>query len=91
MAEFIKYAQRVQKSQEEKDAQELQYQVEDAEDQLSADIKATSREVTKAERVLEGLYGSMPFDSQAILAQEDNVESLKVGLKRLESLKKRLF
>lgn len=70
---------------------ELEYQIEDAEDQLKSDIKATERALTKAKRELEKSYGTLPFYTQNILNAESNVDSLTEGLAKSKALLKKLF
>jgi hypothetical protein len=65
--------------------------VEDAQDQLQADLKATKRELSKANRALNDLYGAFPLDSSAIFNAEDEVTSLKKGVERLIELDAKLF
>ena len=70
---------------------ELEYQIEDAEDQLKSDIKATERALTKAKRELEKSYSNLPFNTQNILNAEANVDSLTEGLAKSKALLKKLF
>ena len=91
MDKFVKFSERVLASQSEKDQLELQYQIEDAEDQLKSDIKATERALTKAKRELEKSYGALPFNTQNILNAEANVDSLTEGLAKSKALLKKLF
>jgi len=90
-AKFLTYEERISRSPEEMLSQEKQYQIEDAKDQLDADIKATRRALSKAERNLDPLYSAFPLDTQAIFAAEDNVKALKAGLERLNDLSSKLF
>ena len=91
MEKFVKFSERVLASKSEKDQLELQYQIEDAEDQLKSDIKATERALTQAKRELEKSYGALPFNTQNILNAEANVDSLTEGLAKSKALLKKLF
>ena len=91
MEKFVKFSERVLASQSEKDQLELQYQIEDAEDQLKSDIKATERALTQAKRELEKSYSNLPFNTQNILNAEANVDSLTEGLAKSKALLKKLF
>ena len=91
MSKFAKYKTRISKSQSDKEKEELQYAVEDAQDQLQSDLKATKRAFTEAKRKLDLLYGAFPLDSQAILEAEDDVEGLEKGVERLTALEAKLF
>lgn len=91
MAKFAKYSTRISKSQQDLEKEAKAYQVEDAQDQLQADLKATKRELSKANRALNDLYGAFPLNSGAIFNAEDEVTSLEKGVERLTDLETRLF
>lgn len=88
---LLKYAERLQKSSEEKESEEIQHRIEDAELQLKSDILATRRAISPARKKLENAKGRFPFDSAFILEQKSELKSLEEGLKELEELQKELF
>ena len=86
-----KYKDRLQKSQQEKETEEVSFQVEEAEQQLQSDILATKKSAASKAKELNRLKDTFPLDSDAIIAAQVELEGLKDGLKRLEALKEELF
>lgn len=80
-----------QQSQSEKDAQDIPFMVKEAEQQLSSDILATEKSLSSKERELNKAYYTLPFNSVSIIELENEIEGLKAGLEKLNSLKERLF
>jgi multidrug efflux pump subunit AcrA (membrane-fusion protein) len=78
-------------SQEQKDKQELQFKVEESEQQLAADILATKRSLAKANKELLQAKSAYPFDSKKIINAQLEVEGLEDGLSRLVNLQQELF
>lgn len=87
----LKYKQRLQLSQAEKDGQETQFQEEEAKLQLASDILATQQSISKSERQLEALKNIFPLDVKGIIASQDEILLYKEGLKSLKKLQEELF
>jgi hypothetical protein len=58
---------------------------------LEADLKATKRSLTTAERELEELKSERLLDSGKILKKQDEIRGIKAGLDALEELIKEMF
>lgn len=87
----LKYANLLQQSQQEKDNQELEFQVEAAKQQLEADILATKRELAIENKKLLEAKSSRTFNSQKIIDVQIKIEGLQDGLARLNNLLAELF
>lgn len=86
-----KYIELIQESAEESQLQEKQFQAKNAELQLQADILATEQSVFEAEEKLRNAKKAIPFNSQAIVDAQVNLEAANDALKRLKALQKELF
>ena len=80
------YKERRQKSQAEKDELQLQYEAEDAQAQLKADITATSREITRKQREVEELRSAADYNPTAIIAAQQELKQYQEGLAALQKL-----
>lgn len=89
--ESLKYADLLGQSQSQKDAQELQFQVEESQQQLDADILSTKRNIASAKKNLLRVKSTYPLNSQNIVNAQIAVEEAEEGLKRLEALREELF
>lgn len=87
----MKYADLIAMDQNQKDAEKLQYQVEDNQSQLEADLKETKRSLITAKRELVQLKSKEQLSSQDIIKQIDLIESFEKGIEKLEALIKELF
>ena len=87
----LKYQQLLQQSQQEKDQQALEFQVEEAKQQLEADILATKRSLASSRQDLLKAKSAQPFDAQKIINIQIRVEGLEDGLSRLLDLMEELF
>lgn len=85
------YKARLSMSKESREAQELEFQVEEAQQQLDADLLATRRDLKTAKQRLEQAKSAAPFSSGDILRAKKEVSSLEQGVKELEALKAELF
>lgn len=90
-ATVLKYSERLQMSQTEKDSQESQYQVEQAKLQLSSDILATQQSVMNASKRVDELKGQFPLKSADIISAQGDLEGFEQGLKMLKALESELF
>lgn len=86
-----KYLDRIQQSKEAKDAQQSQFQAEEAEQSLASDILATKRSIVAAKQDVMMMKGRYPLDAKGIIDKQLVVEGYEEGLKRLEALKAELF
>ena len=89
--EALKYKDLLQQSQQEKDAQQVEFQVEEALQQLQADVLATKRSLASSKQVLLAAKSARPFDSQAVINAQLQIEGLEDGLRRLNGLLEELF
>ena len=87
----LKYQDLLQQSQQEKDQQALEFQVEEAKQQLEADILATKRSLAASKQDLLKAKSAQPFDAQKIINIQIRVEGLEDGLSRLLNLMEELF
>ena len=87
----LKYQDLLQQSQQEKDQQALEFQVEEARQQLEADILATKRSLAANKQDLLKAKSAQPFDAQKIIDIQIRVEGLEDGLSRLLDLMEELF
>ena len=91
MEKQLSYKNLLEQSEQDKDQLVKQYQLEDAQAQLEADIKATERSITQAERELPKVILMTPFNTTRIVDKKWEIESLKKGLQALVDLKDELF
>jgi hypothetical protein len=91
MEKKLKLQELLQQSSEERKEQDVQFEVKQAELQLSSDILATEKSLAEAMMKKTSAILSKPFDSQAIINLDIQIESLEDGLKRLNTLKEDLF
>lgn len=87
----LKYKDLIRQSQELKEDEEFQYQVEQAEQQLLSDISATKLSLSSAKKELSEAKRSFPFNSSNIIEAMQKVESYENGLSILYKLKAELF
>lgn len=87
----LKYSERLQMSQKEKDSQESQYQVEQAKLQLASDILATQQSVMNASNRVDQLKGQFPLQSAGIISAQGDLAGYEQGLKMLRALESELF
>ena len=86
-----KYKDLLQQSQQEKDAQQVEFQVEEAQQQLQADILATKRSLASSKQALLIAKSAQPFNSQKVIDHQLHIEGLEDGLRRLNGLLEELF
>ena len=89
--QVLKYKDLLQQSQKEKDEQQVEFQVEEAQQQLQADVLATKRSLASSRQVLLAAKSARPFDSQAVINAQLQIEGLEDGLNRLNGLLAELF
>ena len=90
-ATSMKYRDLRQKSQDQIEAEQLEWQIEDAQEQLEADLKATSRRLKLERQELLCLKSTEALDFQEIFAKIDLIEGLEQAVIRFEKLKEELF
>ena len=73
-------------SSEEKTTAEVQYAVEDTKLQLKSDLLATKKALAEKKAELTQLKQTYPLDVQNILDVQEEIESLKAGVKAIEKL-----
>ena len=91
MATGKSYKALLSQSQSDKDAAQIDFNVENASLQLQADVLATKKAITEATKQVETAFGSFPLNTENIKAAEIKLEGLNDGLKRLEKYQKQLF
>lgn len=87
----LKYKDLLLQSSQEKEAQEVEFRVEEMSQSLDADILATKRSLASEKASLVRLKSSFPLHVQQIIDTQLRIESLEDGLKRLGDLKAELF
>lgn len=87
----LSYLERRQRSEQEIQSEESQFQADTAKLQLQSDILATQQSLAEANRALDNAKSCYPFSSKAILEAEIKVEGLEDGLARLDRYKAELF
>lgn len=87
----LKYQDLLQQSQQEKDALQLEFQVEEAKQQLESDILATKRLLATKNQELLKAKSAQPFNAQRIIDVQIHIEGLEDGLSRLLDLMEELF
>ena len=87
----LKYKDLLLQSSEQKEAQEVEFKVEEMQQSLDADILATKRSLASEKASLVRLKSSFPLNVQAVIDTQLRIESLEDGLKRLGDLKAELF
>jgi len=91
MAKASSYATRIQQSQEDKDQKAVAHSVKQAELQLQSDILETELSIVNAELSVESAKAGIPFNSQNIVAAENELEGYQNGMKKLLGYKAELF
>jgi hypothetical protein len=91
MTESLKYHERLLKSSQEKEEEEVKSRVEEAEIALRSDILATQKALSEAKRKIERLKNSSDFEPSRIIGATLEAEELQAGLDRLEQLQKEMF
>jgi hypothetical protein len=87
----LKYKDLLGQSQQQKNEQELQFRVEEAQHQLAADVLATKKSIASVERDLLNSKSTFPLDAQSIVSLQVKLEGLVDGLTRLQALQAELF
>jgi len=87
----LKLRELYQMSQEEIDQEELDFSIEEASQQVDADITATKKELSTAKKQLKSSLRSNPIDVKGIFDAEDKIEGYEAGLKRLNKFKEERF
>lgn len=75
----------------EKETEDLQFQVEQSELQLQSDISATKQSLSRKQRERKSLLTNGDISFEKLSSIDDEIEGLKLGLKRLEKYKTELF
>lgn len=87
----LTYAQRLNQSAQEIEAQELGFQVEEGSQQLQADVLATRKLIAALGQKLNKAKSARPFNSANILNAQRDLEDQLDNLRRLEDLQTELF
>ena len=87
----LKYKDLLLQSSQEKEAQEVEFKVEEMQQSLDADILATKKSLAGEKASLVRLKSKFPLNAQDIIDTQLRIESLEDGLKRLGLLKAELF
>jgi hypothetical protein len=69
----------------------VEFQVEEAQQQLQADVLATKRSLASSRQSLLAAKSARPFNSQNVINQQLQIEGLEDGLNRLNGLLAELF
>lgn len=76
---------------EQKFSESIEFAVEEAKQQIDADILATKRSLSTSKMDLQQLKGKTPFSAKALVEKHVEVEGYEKGLKILELYKSELF
>lgn len=87
----LTFAQRMGKSQSEKDEQAMRYAIEDAKLSLEQDIRQTDRQLTASRRERENLLNSPTPNWSSIVQKDVEIEGYKKGLETLRRYMAELF
>jgi hypothetical protein len=87
----VKYKDLLLQSSQEKEAQEVEFKVEEMQQSLDADILATKKSLAGEKASLLRLKSKFPLNAQDIIDTQLRIEGLEDGLKRLGLLKAELF
>lgn len=87
----LKRVDRLQLSQQDKDMQVIQFQVQKDSLKLQSDILATEESITNQKIVIEELKNSKTFSPRDIINAKVELENLEDGLRRLKELQQEEF
>lgn len=87
----LKYKDLLLQSAQDKEAQEVEFRVEEMQQLLEADILATKRSLAGDRATLVRYKSQFPINPQNIVDAQIRIESLEDGLARLIALKQELF
>ena len=87
----LKYRDLLLQSSQEREAQEVEFQVEEMGQSLEADILATKRSLAGERATLVRYKSKFPLNAQHVIDTQIRIESLEDGLARLNALKQELF
>jgi hypothetical protein len=86
MEKSLKLADLYTQSQEDKNQEEVQFNLESAKLQLQADILATQKSLAEGRAEYRRLLTVIPFNPSAIINASNNVKALEAGLEELNKL-----
>ena len=85
------YLERLQQSQEERDAQQLGFLNEENRLQIQSDLLETRRSVSAANRELDDMLRADKLNYSAIITKKSDIKALEDGITALEALQTELF
>lgn len=85
------YRKNLEKNEQEIELELLDFKEEEALQQINADILATKKSINRCKQAIMKAESEFPFSSEKIIKAELEKEGYEAGLKRLQSIKKRLF
>jgi hypothetical protein len=91
MAKQLSYRHLLCKSNEQKQSEEIDFDVEQKELQLSADISETKKALSAKKKERETYAGSKNLDFKQLSVMDDEIAGLEAGVKRLEQYKEDFF
>ncbi len=86
-----KYADRLSKSKEVVQLEEVSHNVEQTKIEIAASKLQTKSAISREKKKLEALKGEFPLDIDAILDQKAEIADLERGFKGIEELEEELF
>jgi len=87
----LKYVDRLQRSNEEKDRDKLQYVVDGQKHSLEGHILETRTRIASIKSELEDLKNARELDIDSILGAQTELRDYEEGLRHLQALKEELF
>lgn len=87
----LKYHELLHQSQQDRDSQDIQFEVDQARLQLESDILATKQSLGDANKALIKAKSARPFKSSVVADCIKEIRELEDGLKIAEDLKAELF
>lgn len=85
------YAQRIAMSKDQTDKETRKFVVKESAMSLAAYLLEQEKALATAEKIANEVRNFQPIDIEKVIASDEKVESLKIGMERLQALKAELF
>ena len=91
MSKTCVYLANLQKSSKEVEDEQLEFQVEEAEQDLKSSELATKKTISRLQREIKALKNEFPLNVSSIASKVGELEEAQLGLKLLRDLAEELF